>query len=57
MDGTIKGLIPPRRLPPEKLRRALERVRGAGVDGIVIFSAGGIASAGLWHAVGEFFTQ
>jgi uncharacterized lipoprotein YddW (UPF0748 family) len=41
--------------PPEKLTRTLERVRAQCVEGVVIFSAGGIASSGLWPAVGDFF--
>jgi uncharacterized lipoprotein YddW (UPF0748 family) len=46
---------PPGYYPPERLTRTLERVRAQGVEGVVIFSAGGIASAGLWQAVGDFF--
>jgi hypothetical protein len=46
---------PPGYYPPERLTRTLERVRAQGVEGVVIFSAGGIASAGLWQAVGGFF--
>jgi uncharacterized lipoprotein YddW (UPF0748 family) len=41
--------------PPERLTRLLERVRGEGVEGVVIFSTAGLTSARLWGAVGEFF--
>jgi HEAT repeat protein len=49
--------IPPGYYPPEKLLRTLERVRKTGVEGIVIFSAGGISSARLWDAVERFFSE
>ena len=41
--------------PPERLTKTLERVREQDVEGVVIFSAGGITSARLWEAVGELF--
>ena len=41
--------------PPERLTQLLERVRGEGVEGVVIFSTAGLDSARLWGAVGEFF--
>lgn len=47
--------VPPGFYPGEKLTRTLERVKAQGVEGIVIFSASGISSAGLWDAVEEFF--
>ncbi len=47
--------LPAGYLPPEKLRRTLERVRNTGVEGIVIFSAGGISSARLWDTVESFY--
>ncbi len=43
--------------PTEKLTRTLERVRAQGVEGVVIFSAGGISSMRLWEAVGAFYGQ
>ena len=46
---------PPGYYPPERLTRTLERVRAQEVEGVVIFSAGGITSAGLWREVGDFF--
>ena len=46
---------PPGYYPPERLTRTLERVRAQGVLGVVIFSAGGLSSAGLWEAAGAFF--
>ncbi len=49
--------VPAGYYPPEKLTRTLERVKAQGVEGIVIFSASGITSAGLWGAVGEFFAR
>ncbi len=49
--------VPPGYLPPEKLLRTLERIRDTRVEGIVIFSAGGISSAQLWDAVGTFFSK
>lgn len=51
------GNLPPGYLPPEKLVRTLETVKKTGVEGIVIFSAGGISSAQLWDTVGSFFAQ
>jgi hypothetical protein len=41
--------------PPERLTRVLERVRAQDVEGVVVFSSGGITSAKLWKAVEEFF--
>jgi uncharacterized lipoprotein YddW (UPF0748 family) len=49
--------LPPGYLPPEKLLRVLERVKGTGVEGMVIFSAGGIRSARLWDTVESFFSK
>lgn len=43
------------RNPPEKLTKTLERVRAQDVEGVVVFSTGGISSAKLWRAVEEFF--
>ena len=37
------------------ITKTLERVRAQEVEGVVIFSTGGITSARLWEAVGEFF--
>jgi hypothetical protein len=47
--------VPEGYYPPERITKTLERVRAQDVEGVVIFSAGGIASARLWDAVGEFF--
>ena len=47
--------VPEGYYPPERLARTLERARAQGVEGVVIFSTGGIASARLWKTVGEFF--
>jgi uncharacterized lipoprotein YddW (UPF0748 family) len=47
--------VPEGYYPPERLTKTLERVRAQDVEGIVIFSSGGIASARLWGAVEEFF--
>ena len=41
--------------PPERLTQLLERVRGEGVEGVVIFSTAGLSSARLWGAVEQFF--
>jgi uncharacterized lipoprotein YddW (UPF0748 family) len=41
--------------PPERLTQVLERVRAQDVEGVVIFSSGGLTSAGLWGAVAAFF--
>lgn len=49
--------LPPGYLPSDKLTQALERVRKSGVEGIVIFSAGGIGSARLWDTVGAFYSR
>jgi uncharacterized lipoprotein YddW (UPF0748 family) len=47
--------VPEGYYPPERLMRTLERVRAQDVEGVVIFSSGGITSAKLWKAVEEFF--
>ena len=47
--------VPEGYYPPERLTKVLERVRAQDVEGVVIFSSGGISSAKLWTAVGEFF--
>jgi hypothetical protein len=47
--------VPPGYYSPEKFERTLERVRKSGVEGIVIFSAGGIGGAGLWDSVEKSF--
>lgn len=47
--------VPEGYYPPERLTKTLERVRAQEVEGVVIFSAGGIASARLWKTVEEFF--
>lgn len=54
LDGFLAS-PPPGYYPPERLTRTLERVRAQGIEGVVIFSAGGLTSAGLWPAAGEFF--
>ena len=42
--------------PNDRLTKTLERVRAQGLEGIVIFSTGGISSLPrLWKAVEEFF--
>ena len=41
--------------PPERLTKTLERVRAEGVEGVVIFSAGGLHQTGQWGAVRDFF--
>ena len=43
--------------PPEKLTTTLDRVRAQGVEGVVVFSTGGLTSAKLWEAVGAFFAK
>jgi uncharacterized lipoprotein YddW (UPF0748 family) len=52
---SLLARIPPGYYAPEKLERTVERVRKSGVEGIVIFSAGGIGGAGLWDAVEKIF--
>jgi len=47
--------VPEGYYPPERLTKVLERVRAQDVEGVVIFSSGGITSARLWKAVEEFF--
>jgi hypothetical protein len=47
--------VPEGYYPPERLTKTLERVRAQDVEGVVIFSTGGISSARLWEAVGDFF--
>jgi hypothetical protein len=49
--------VPPGYYPAEKLTRTLEMVRSQSVEGIVIFSAGGITSLHLWDVVEEFFSR
>ena len=53
--GEFMSSLPPGYLPPEKLLRTLERVRNTGVEGIIIFSAGGISSSRMWDTVETFF--
>jgi hypothetical protein len=53
--ATFLTNVPPGFYPPEKLARTMERVKKAGAEGIVIFSAGGISSAGLWDTVAKSF--
>jgi uncharacterized lipoprotein YddW (UPF0748 family) len=48
---------PPGYFPPERLQQVLDRVKAQDVEGIVIFSSGGITSAGLWPTVEQFFGQ
>jgi len=43
--------------PKEKLRRAIEAVRTAGGNGIVIFEAGGLTSRKLWPVLEEVFKE
>ena len=43
--------------PPEKLTATLERVRSQGVEGVVVFSTGGLSSAHLWDTLGAFFAR
>ena len=47
--------VPEGYYPPDRLTKTLERVRAQDVEGVVIFSTGGISSLRLWEAVGEFF--
>lgn len=47
--------VPEGYYPPERLTKVLERVRAQDVEGVVIFSSGGITSARLWKAVEDFF--
>jgi len=47
--------LPAGYLPESKLKRTVERVRAEGVEGVVLFSAGGIGSARLWDAVAELY--
>ncbi len=49
--------LPASYVPPEKFVRTLQAVRDQQAEGIVIFSAGGLRSAGLWEAVGKFFSS
>ncbi len=49
--------VPAGYYPPGKLTRTLERVRRTGVEVIVIFSAGGITSVGLWDTVAKSFAD
>jgi uncharacterized lipoprotein YddW (UPF0748 family) len=49
--------VPEGYYPADKLTRTLERVRAQDVEGVVIFSSGGITSAKLWKAVEEFFAR
>lgn len=49
--------VPPGYLPPQKLIRTLDKIQGTGVEGIIIFSVGGISSARLWDTVGAFFSK
>jgi predicted AAA+ superfamily ATPase len=55
--ASFSAKVPAGFYPPEKLARTMERVRKAGAEGIVIFSAGGIGSAGLWDTVAKSFAD
>jgi uncharacterized lipoprotein YddW (UPF0748 family) len=39
----------------DRLTKTLETVRAQGVEGVVIFSTGGLTAANLWSAVADFF--
>jgi uncharacterized lipoprotein YddW (UPF0748 family) len=41
--------------PADRLIRTLDTVRAQGVEGVVIFSTGGLTAGGLWEAVEAFF--
>jgi uncharacterized lipoprotein YddW (UPF0748 family) len=41
--------------PPDRLTKVLDTVRAQGVEGVVIFSTGGLTAGRLWEAVGSFF--
>jgi hypothetical protein len=53
--GEFLASPPPGYLPAGKLKSTIERVRAEGVEGVVIFSAGGIGAARLWGTVGELY--
>lgn len=41
--------------PPDRLTKTLDTVRAQGVEGVVIFSTGGLTAGHLWEAVEAFF--
>ena len=41
--------------PPDRLTKTLDTVRAQGVEGVVIFSTGGLTAGHLWDAVEAFF--
>lgn len=41
--------------PPDRLTKTLDTVRAQGVEGVVIFSTGGLTAGNLWGAVEAFF--
>jgi uncharacterized lipoprotein YddW (UPF0748 family) len=41
--------------PPDRLTKVLDTVRAQGVEGVVIFSTGGLTAGRLWEAVESFF--
>ena len=43
--------------PPDRLTKTLDTVRAQGVEGVVIFSAGGLTAGRLWEAVEAFFSR
>jgi uncharacterized lipoprotein YddW (UPF0748 family) len=49
------GNMPPGYAQPDRLRKVLETVRAQGVEGVVIFSTGGLSAGNLWEAVQDFF--
>jgi len=55
--GDFLAAPPAGYLPEGKLIRAVDRVRAEGAEAVVIFSAGGIARAHLWEAVGGLFAR
>jgi len=54
LDAFLSGM-PVGYAQPDRLTKVLDTVRAQGVDGVVIFSTGGLAAGNLWDAVGDFF--
>jgi uncharacterized lipoprotein YddW (UPF0748 family) len=54
IDGFLSSM-PAGYAPPDRLTTMLERVRAQGVEGVVIFSTGGLTAGNLWGAVEAFF--
>jgi uncharacterized lipoprotein YddW (UPF0748 family) len=52
---TFLAAMPAGYEPKDRLTKTLDTVRAQGVEGVVIFSTGGLTAGNLWDAVEDFF--